>query len=115
MQRRDRAEKSAGDRQTDRREIGRELTKAEEYPTMKKAMELLRDGLRINIAQEARQMGAQRSSALPTHTMEISANCPSSPEFDSARDPRGRPAEANKFSEGGADAGLDKATECLAV
>ena len=86
MQRRDRDQKSSGDRQTDRREIGRVLTKAEEYPPMKKAMELLRDGLRINLAQEARQTGAQRSSALPTHKMEISANCPSSPEFDSARD-----------------------------
>ena len=69
MQRRDRDQKSAGDRQTDRREIGRELTKAEEYPPMKKAMELLRDGLRINLVQEARQTGAQRSSALPTHKM----------------------------------------------
>ena len=78
MQRQDRAEKSAGERQTDRRDIGRELTKAEEYPSMKKAMELLRDGLRINLMQDARQTGAQRSGALPTHKMEISANCPSS-------------------------------------
>ena len=86
MQRRERDQKSAGDRPTDRREIGRELTRAEDYPSMKKAMELLKDGLRINLAQDARQRGAQGKGALPTHKMEISANCPSSPEFDSARD-----------------------------
>ena len=54
---------------------------------MKWAMELMREGLRINIANETRASG-NRSTLLPAHQVEASPNCPVSPEFDSTRDLR---------------------------
>ena len=81
MQRRDRSD----DRQPargDRLDLGKEILKADQYPSMKRAMELLREGLRINIANESRASG-NRSTLLPAHEVEASPNYPESPEFDS--------------------------------
>ena len=62
MQRRDRS----GDKQPSRGggvDLGKEIMKAEEYPTMKRVMELMREGLWINIANESRESG-NRSTLL---------------------------------------------------
>ena len=61
--------------------------KAEQYPTMGKVMELMREALRINITNESRASG-NRSTLLPAHEVEISPKCPASPEFDALRDLR---------------------------
>ena len=86
MQRRD----WSGDRQPPRGggvDLGKEIMKAEEYPTMKRVMELMREGLRINIVNESRASG-NRSMLLPAHEIEVSPKCPASPEFDAMRDLR---------------------------
>ena len=86
LQQRDRS----GDRQPargDRVDLGKEIMKAEQYPTMKRVMELMREGLRINIANESRASG-NRSTLLPGHEFEASPKCPASPEFHATRDLR---------------------------
>ena len=80
----------SGDRQPPRGggvDLGKEIMKAEEYPTMKRVMELMREGLRINIVNESRASG-NRSMLLPAHEIEVSPKCPASPEFDAMRDLR---------------------------
>ena len=47
-------------------DLGKELMKAEQYPTMKRVMELMREGLRINIMNKSRASG-NRSTLLPAH------------------------------------------------
>ena len=86
MQRQDRS----GDRQPargDRVDLGKEILKADQYPTMKRVMELMQEGLRINIANESRASG-NRSTLLPAHEVEALPSCPGSPEFDATRDLR---------------------------
>ena len=86
MQRRD----LSGDRQPargNRVDLGKEIMKAEQYPAMKRVMELMREGLRINIANESRASG-NMSTLLPAHEVEASPKCPASPEFDTTRDLR---------------------------
>ena len=63
--------------------LGKEIMKAEHYPTM----EIMREALRINITNENRASGI-RSTLLPAHEVEISPKCPASPEFDALRDLR---------------------------
>ena len=78
----------SGDRQPPRGggvDLGKEIMKAEQYPTMKRVMELMREGLRINIANESRASG-NRSTLLPAHKIEASLKCPASPEFHATRD-----------------------------
>ena len=70
-----------------RLDLGKEILKADQYPSMKQAMGLLREGLRINKANESRASG-NRSTLLPAHEVEASPNCLASPEFDSTRDMR---------------------------
>ena len=80
----------SGDRQPPRgggADLGKEIMKAEQYPTMGKVMELMREALRINITNENRASG-NRSTLLPAHEVEISPKCPTSPEFDALRDLR---------------------------
>ena len=80
----------SGDRQPPRgggADLGKEIMKAEHYPTMGRVMEIMREGLRINIANENRASGI-RSTLLPAHEVEISPKCPASPEFDALRDLR---------------------------
>ena len=80
----------SGDRQPPRgggADLGKEIMKAEQYPTMGRVMEIMREGLRINIANENRASGI-RSTLLPAHEVEISPKCPASPEFDALRDLR---------------------------
>ena len=65
----------SGDRQPPRgggADLGKEIMKAEHYPTMGRVMEIMREGLRINIANENRASGI-RSPLLPAHEVEISA------------------------------------------
>ena len=84
MQRRERS----GDRQPargDRVDLDKEIMKADQYPTMKRVMELMREGLRINIANESRVSG-NRSTLLPAHEVEALPNCLASPEFDATHD-----------------------------
>ena len=57
----------SGDRQPargDRVDLGKEIMKAEQYPTMKRVRELMQEGLRINITNESRASG-NRSTLLP--------------------------------------------------
>ena len=54
---------------------------------MKRVMELMREGLRINITNESRASG-NRSTLLPAHEVEALPSCPASPEFDATRDLR---------------------------
>ena len=64
----------SGDRQPPRgggADLGKEIMKAEQYPTMGKVMELMREALRINITNENRASG-NRSTLLPAHEVEIS-------------------------------------------
>ena len=68
-------------------DLGKEIMKAEHYPTMGKVMELMCEGLRICIANENRASGV-RSTVLPSYEVEISPKCPASPEFDALRDLR---------------------------
>ena len=78
----------SGDRQPargDRVDLGKGIMKADQYPTMKRVMELMREGLRINIANESRASG-NRSALLPAHEVEASPNCLASPEFDATCD-----------------------------
>ena len=80
----------SGDRQPPRgggADLGKEIMKAEHYPTMGRVMEIMREGLRISIANENRASGI-RSTLLPAHEVEISPKCPASPEFDALRDLR---------------------------
>ena len=80
----------SGDRQPPRgggADLGKEIMKAEHYPTMGRVMDIMREGLRINIANENRASGI-RSMLLPAHEVEISPKCPASPEFDALRDLR---------------------------
>ena len=68
-------------------DLGKEIMKAEQYPTMCRVMELMREALRINITNESRASG-NRSKLLPSHEVECSPKCPASPEFDATRDLR---------------------------
>ena len=64
----------SGDRQPPRgggADLGKEIMKAEHYPTMGRVMEIMREGLRIRIANENRASGV-RSTLLPAHEVEIS-------------------------------------------
>ena len=84
MQRRDRS----GNRQPARGggvDLGKGIMKAEQYPTKKRVMELMHEGLWINIANESRASG-NRSTLLPAHEVECLPKCPASPEFDATRD-----------------------------
>ena len=67
--------------------LGKEIMKAEQYPTMGKVMEIMREALRISITNENRASEI-RSTLLPTHKVEISLKYPASPEFDALRDLR---------------------------
>ena len=67
--------------------LGKEIMKAEQYPTMGKVMELMCEALRINITNEIRASG-NRGTLLPSHELECSPKCPASPEFDATRDLR---------------------------
>ena len=52
----------SGDRQPPRgggADLGKEIMKAEHYPTMGKVMEIMREGLRISIANENRASGVR--------------------------------------------------------
>ena len=78
----------SGDRQPPRgggADLGKEIMKVEQYPTMDRVMELMREALRINITNKNRASG-NRSTLLPAHEVECSPKCPASPEFDTARD-----------------------------
>ena len=81
----------SGDRQPPPRgggpDLGKEIMKAEHYPTLGKCMEVLREGMRIMISSENRATGV-RSAVLPSYEVEGSQKCPSSPEFDALRDLR---------------------------
>ena len=81
----------SGDRQPPPRgsgpDLGKEIMKAEHYPTMGKVMELMREALRITIGNENRASGV-RSTLLPSYEVEISPKCLASPEFDALRDLR---------------------------
>ena len=68
-------------------DLGKEIMKAEQYPTMGRVMELMRKALRINITNESRASG-NRSTLLLAHEVECSPNCPASPEFDATWDLR---------------------------
>ena len=81
----------SGDRQPPQRggapDLGKEIMKAEHYPTLGKCMEIMREGLRIMISSENRASGV-RSTVLPSYEVESSPKCPASPEFDTLRDLR---------------------------
>ena len=81
----------SGDRQPPPRgggpDLGKEIVKAEHYPTLGKCMEILREGMRIMVAAENRATGV-RSAVLPSYEVEGSQKCPSSPEFDEVRNLR---------------------------
>ena len=80
----------SGDRQPQRgggADLGKEIMKAEQYLTMGKVMELMREALRINITNESRASG-NRSTLLPAHEVECLPKCPASPELDATRDLR---------------------------
>ena len=94
----------SGDRQPprgDRVDLGKEIMKAEQYPTMKRVMELMREGLRINIANESRA-SRNRSTLLPAHKVEASPSCPASPEFDATRESTTTDASFDQAAERGA-------------
>ena len=68
----------SGDRQPPRgggADLGKEIMKAEQHPTMGKVMELMREALLINITNESRALG-NRSTLLPAHEVECSPKCP---------------------------------------
>ena len=80
----------SGDRQPPRgggTDLGKEIMKVEQYPTMGRVMELMREALRINITNESRASG-NRSTLLLAHEVECSPKCPASPEFYATRDLR---------------------------
>ena len=62
----------SGDRQPPPRgggpDLGKEIMKAEHYPTMGKVMELMREGLRMMVAGDNRASGV-RSTAFPSYEM----------------------------------------------